>query len=246
MTANQKSAAIFCSRVDELVDSHLLLFQKALSNLLKCIATTPTFIEALSDSLAHVSYVEEFERSRVFYFKDGKAHLKFVLPADKYRCFSLVVCLLAEIDEGRRNFLQFLQEFFPDTDDFASFQRFCNGVLYPFKNAGESILLGERTFLDDDEADSALTSCLTDDDVKQLTKEIETLCKTINGDSFRSASSRNECTLAAVSLGNAILKRDDETIRQAWVGLKNTAKVNKLGDDDLLSLYRVLSQAGLA
>ena len=246
MSENRNSAEVFCERVEDLIASHLLLAQKSISNLLRYIANTPVFMNTLSESLASVSYVEEFERSRVFYFKDGKAHLKFVLPTDKYRCFTLVVCLLAEIDEGRRNFLQFLQEYFPDADDFASFQRFCGSVLYPFKNAGESILTGDKVFIREDASDfAAKKGRMSDDEVEKLKYELESVCKKINGDTFRSADSKNECISAAVSLGNAIVSRNADAVRRSWIGFKNTAKVNQLNEEDLTKLHQMLTQSGL-
>jgi len=120
----------------------MLLADKSISSLLKCVASIPEFTSVVGRTLERISYVEEFERCRVFYFKDAKTHLRFILPNEKNRVFTLVVCLLSEIDSGRRNLLQFLHEYFPnaESDDFLAYQRFAQNILVPFAKAGDSIL----------------------------------------------------------------------------------------------------------
>ena len=72
MATKSECREIFNERVHNLINSHLLLADKAISLLLKCVASIPEFTAILGQTLARVSYVEEFERSRVIYFKDGK------------------------------------------------------------------------------------------------------------------------------------------------------------------------------
>ena len=50
------------------------------------------------------------------------------------------MCLLTEVDSGRRNLLDFLKEYYNDLNNDLSYARFANDVLKPFKSAGEHIL----------------------------------------------------------------------------------------------------------
>ena len=265
MQTKSDSLQVFTDRLNALVNCHLLLASKAISTLLKCIASTPEFTAVVGQTLERISYVEEFDRSRVFYFKEGKTHLKFVLPNDKHRAFTLVVCLLSEMDSGRRDLLQFLHEYYPtpDNDDFLAFQRFAQNVLIPFGKAGESILnVNSSTAFGGVVARQADTTATTSvgvqvassapirsespvDVFKSICKELETFCFKIENDAYISLIQKNECISLANALRDAILDKNENLIRQLWIGFNNTLIVNNVNNDSCAKIQSLLAQANL-
>lgn len=133
--------AYFTDSVNRLIEGKLILVDKNIASVLKCITATPVLCKCLTDSLKSVPYVTEFSRARVTWTRpDGTVEARMKLPTERNRLFAFVVCLLTEVDAGRRNILEFLKEYYNADDTNKSYERFVIEVLKPFKHAGESIL----------------------------------------------------------------------------------------------------------
>ncbi|MCH5159651.1 MAG: hypothetical protein J1F66_02235 [Clostridiales bacterium] len=133
--------ANFVDSVNTLIEGKLILVDKHIASVLQCVATSQILCKALSDTLKTMTYSTEFSRARVAWTRsDGVVEARLKLPADRNRLFTFVVCLLTEVDSGRRNILDFLKEYYNDVNNDASYARFANEVLKPFKSAGEHIL----------------------------------------------------------------------------------------------------------
>ena len=138
---NTNELANFVDSVNTLIEGKLILVDKHIASVLQCVATSPILKDALSDTLKTMTYSTEFSRARVAWTRsDGVVEARLKLPVDRNRLFAFVVCLLTEVDSGRRNILDFLKEYYNDVNNDASYARFANEVLKPFKNAGEHIL----------------------------------------------------------------------------------------------------------
>lgn len=133
--------AYFNECVNDLIDGELILVNKNIASLLKCVVASPVLSKVLAGTVKNTSYVTEFSRARVTWTRaDGVVMCQLKLPQDTTRLFTFVVCLFTEIDSGRRNVLDFLHEYYADVDNDASYRRFVNEVIKPFKRAGESLL----------------------------------------------------------------------------------------------------------
>lgn len=133
--------AYFTNSVNTLIEGKLILVDKHIATVLRCVATSPTLCKALNDAVKTMSYATEFSRARVTWTRnDGVVEASLKLPADRNRLFAFVVCLLTEVDSGRRNIMEFLKEYYNDADSNVSYYKFVNDVLKPFKKAGENIL----------------------------------------------------------------------------------------------------------
>ena len=117
------------------------MVDKHIASVLQCVATSQILKQTLSDTLKTMTYSTEFSRARVAWTRhDGVVEARLKLPADRNRLFAFVVCLLTEVDSGRRNLLDFLKEYYNDANNDLSYARFAKEVLKPFKSAGEHIL----------------------------------------------------------------------------------------------------------
>ncbi|MCH5153366.1 MAG: hypothetical protein J1F68_05375 [Clostridiales bacterium] len=138
---NTNEIAYFTDSVNTLIEGKLILIDKHIAQVLKCVATSPTLCQTLSETVQTMSYVTEFSRARVTWTRsDGVVEARLKLPADRNRLFSFVVCLLMEVDSGRRNILDFLKEYYNEANNDLSYAKFAEEVLKPFKKAGEAIL----------------------------------------------------------------------------------------------------------
>ena len=138
---NTNEIAYFTDSVNTLIEGKLILIDKHIAQVLKCVATSPTLCHTLSETLQTMSYVTEFSRARVSWTRsDGVVESRLKLPVDRNRLFAFVVCLLTEVDSGRRNILDFLKEYYNEPNNDLSYVKFSEEVLKPFKKAGEVIL----------------------------------------------------------------------------------------------------------
>ena len=133
--------AYFTDSVNTLIEGKLILIDKHIAQVLKCVAASPTLCGTLSETVKTMSYATEFSRARVTWTRsDGTVECSLKLPVDRNRLFPFVVCLLTEVDAGRRNILDFLKEYYYAGDNDRSYARFAEEVLKPFKQAGEALL----------------------------------------------------------------------------------------------------------
>jgi len=138
---NTNELAFFTSSVNRLIDGELILVDKHIATVLKSVATSPTLCRVLSNTLKTMSYATEFSRARITWTSaDGVKESRLKLPVDRNRQFAFVVCLLTEVDCGKRNILDFLREYYNAGDNDGSYARFASEVLKPFKTAGETFL----------------------------------------------------------------------------------------------------------
>lgn len=138
---NTNELAYFTDSVNTLIEGKLILIDKHIASVLKCVATSPILCGALSETIKTMSYATEFSRARITWTRsDGVVESRLKLPVDRNRLFAFVVCLLTEVDSGRRNILEFLKEYYNDGDNDLNYARFSEEVLKPFKQAGETIL----------------------------------------------------------------------------------------------------------
>lgn len=138
---NTYEIANFTESVNTLIEGKLILIDKHIAQVLKCVATSPRLCGVLSETVKTMSYATEFSRARITWTRsDGTVECSLKLPQDTARLFSFVVCLLTEVDSGRRNILEFLKEYYNAGDNDGSYARFAEEVLKPFKKAGEALL----------------------------------------------------------------------------------------------------------
>ena len=138
---NTNEIAYFTDSVNTLIEGKLILIDKHIAQVLKCVAASKTLCQTLSETMQTMSYVTEFSRARVTWTRsDGVVESRLKLPADRNRLFAFVVCLLTEVDSGRRNILEFLKEYYNEPNNDLNYVKFSDQVLKPFKKAGEAIL----------------------------------------------------------------------------------------------------------
>lgn len=222
--------AYFTDSVNRLIEGKLILVDKNIAQVLKCVATVPTLCKCLSETVRTTSYVTEFSRARVTWTKpDGTVEARLKLPAERNRLFAFVVCLLTEVDAGRRNFLDFLKEYYHETDSNVGYEKFANEVLRPFKQAGETILhsvdpdslnvehsiraeryfKGEKIYVPSGVLANLLALC---DDVRAF-------C------SFSGVAVKDDLLLACDCFCNALHLKNPKILGVSWLALKSTLRL---------------------
>lgn len=217
--------SLFSSRVDAVINSKIIISDRAIAQLLKCIASVDEFTECIRNSLTQYPYVNEFSRARIEYpTKDGTMKYKLNIPSETNRLFTFVVCLLTELDNKRRNILDFLREYFSSTNNNDSYVKFCESVLIPFKSAGERILGAEVPVVVDlyKEAEEffaesgAFISSLA---LSQLQVCINDIKENIASDGVIPQLERNNLLLMLTTLGHSLQLKKLRLIKVSYLAI---------------------------
>ena len=226
---NTNELAIFNDSVNTLIQGQLILVDKHIANVLKCVASSPVLCKTLADTVKTMSYATEFSRAIVRWTRsDGVTESRLKLPLDRNRLFAFVVCLLAEVDSGRRNLLEFLKEYYNDSNNDASYARFAEEVLKPFKRVGENLLSTvdpdsvNTEFVEQAEQyyraekiyiKSGITTAILDT-IEAIRVQLTT--KRLTPNEVAEASTVSEY------LVNALYLKNPKILKLAWIAYKNT------------------------
>lgn len=246
--ANRNSLALFSYSVNQLIESSLIMVDKHIAQLLKVVANEPVLTKVLRETLQTTSYVTEFSRAKVVLTRpDGKTESKLKLPNDRNKLFSFVVCLLLEIDGGKRQLIEFLKDFYYDADSNVSFLNFVNSVLRPFKTAGESILKSIDPESFDEGATTKAENYFYGENIYIGTEQMNTMLSAIqeireiveNAGNLQYVD-KVECLTMCDTLVNALHLKNPKIITFCWIGFKNTVKVLPQTSKQVVLLFQLL------
>lgn len=245
---NTNELANFTSSVNRLIDGELILVDKHIATVLNSVAKSKTLCRVLSSTLKNMSYATEFSRARVTWTSvDGVKESRLKLPVDRSRQFAFVVCLLTEVDCGKRNFLDFLREYYNAGNNDANYARFANEVLRPFKSAGENFLRE----VDPDSLDAEYvtqaeqyfssekmyvqTNTLAD--IFSLMEEV----RLILIEQHLASSELDEVALTSEYLVNALYLKNPKIIKISFIAYKNAVKIYPVVANKLAQIIKLFS-----
>lgn len=245
---NTNELAFFTSSVNRLIEGQLILVDKHIATVLSSVARSKTLCRVLSNTLKNMSYATEFSRARVTWTSaDGVRESRLKLPLDRNRQFAFVVCLLTEVDCGKRNFLDFLREYYNAGDNDASYARFASEVLKPFKSAGENFLREvDPESLDADyvaQAEQYFSSekmylqTNTLADIFSLMEEI----RLILIDQHLEPDDLAEVSLTSEYLVNALYLKNPKIIKISFIAYKNAVKNYAIVADKLARIIELFN-----
>ncbi|MEG1613725.1 MAG: hypothetical protein RR357_06130 [Clostridia bacterium] len=242
MQINYDSEAVcaFVAQCDELMNTKLIMSNQKIRMLLKCMAYYDDLREVVDDCKYNFDYDEEYSRAIV---NLGTATV-FRLPNSMRKKVALVVCLLLDFDEPRRNFVQFLQDFFNSEDRNEAYGSFCKNIIAPFKEAVLFLMSDEGKNSNTEEKDSKkreVNVAISE----QTDYYIRTAIEATNSSKLDEAE-RKDIIFMLDNLKTILDLRDAQLIKAYWLGLKNTLQYNKLfnknaqGLEEVLKAYLVL------
>ncbi len=252
---NTNELAFFTSSVNRLIEGKLILVDKHIATVLKSVATSPTLRRCLAETVKTMSYAMEFSRARVSWTRaDGVVENSLKLPVgagNRKRLFAFVVCLLTEIDNGRRNFLDFLREYYNDVNNDARYARFASEVLKPFKEAGEDLLrsvdpdsLNADFVRQAEQYFSAEKIYVETNVMAQVFTLMEEIRLTLIDQNLTDAGA-NEAAQAGEFLVNALYLKNPKILKVSWLAYKNTLKEYSVIQDKLKRISDLISTISL-
>lgn len=245
--------AVFVQRSNTLIECKLILADKAITGVLKFIASCPPLLQCAKSSLEEYTYAQEFVRCRsVVTLPDKSAITRLKPPPTPARIFSFVLCLLTEFDTNKRSLTDFLNDFYPMENPNDSYSAFADQFLRPFKHAGESILssadpesfnykqeeIAEKYFNQEHIYISSAAS-------QALLTLIDKLRVRLDYESFFSQQEKQDCFEILFALERALQLKNPKLIRLIWIGFKNTLTRQRIAEPYIKAIYALLVENNL-
>lgn len=227
--SNNNDLAVFTDSINRLIEGQLILVNQNIAAVLRAVASSEILCKCLSETLRLTSYATEYNRARVTWTRsDGVVVSQLKLPQDRNRLFAFVVCLLTEVDSGRRNFLDFLRDYYTDEYNNPSYAKFADEVLRPFKNAVTGIL----SSIDPDSLSPEKTGSaerffnaeriyVESGTIVVATQTMEDIGTTLRGEKL-SPQDLTEAQTVRAYLTNALYTKNPRLITVSWIAYKNT------------------------
>ncbi len=128
----------FFSACNEMIDGRFILSDIKIAKILNAIANSTVVYDLVAKCMVDFNFKVEFRNAKVSNKTNGGY---FVLPAEESRIIALVFCFLLEVDNGRINLQNFINENFYSADGYnISYCNFALNVLVPFKNSVLNLL----------------------------------------------------------------------------------------------------------
>ncbi len=250
MANSSNNIVMFDNCVSNMMQCRLIMVDKRIASLLRCVADVPVLRQTMADSLRSASYASQYSRARVTFTRpDGVVQSQLKLPVDKQRLFTFVVCLLLEVDSGKRDFIQFLEEYYPASDSNVSYSHFVEAVLRPFRKAGQDILKTESHDRGIDiDTQAQAEACFVGEKiyisaevVDQLAVLIDVLVRKLHGAVVGERATNQECQYMCMCMLNALLTKNPKLIKVVWIGFRNTLLELPTAEATIVDMYTILS-----
>lgn len=119
----------FLDACDELINCKFLVAEYKITKLLQTIAGSSDICSLISECLQSYNRDREFART---YIQDGHGEFVCVMPTEEYKIVALVFCTLADIDNKKIDFTDFIKRFFGNSEN--PYQAFIETMIIPFKS----------------------------------------------------------------------------------------------------------------
>lgn len=127
---NSKKIEYFIALCDDLITCKFLVAESKIQKLLAALADTPPIYELVSECM------EQFNRDREMnkaFLADAKGRFFCIMPTEEYKIIALVFCTLADIDQKKIDFTDFIKRFFDDEDGVNCYTSFARRMILPFR-----------------------------------------------------------------------------------------------------------------
>lgn len=128
--SDERKIEYFIALCDDLITCKFLVAESKIQRLLIALADTQPIYELVSDCMQIFNRDREMGKAFV---TDGKGHFWCNLPTDEAKFVALVFCTLADIDEKKIDFTDFIKRFFDDEEGVNCYTSFARRMILPFR-----------------------------------------------------------------------------------------------------------------
>ncbi len=140
----------FLIACDDLISCKFLVAEYKITKLLKEIANSSEICSLIGECLQSYNRDREFART---FIQDGHGQFVCVMPNEEFKIVALVFCTLADIDNKKIDFTDFIKRFFGREEN--PFQAFIETMIIPFKKLIKEAFGYESNLQENSDGDDA-------------------------------------------------------------------------------------------
>lgn len=114
---------------DELLSCKFLVAEYKITKVLKAIASSSDVCSLISECLESYNRDREFART---FIQDGHGQFACIMPTEEFKIVALVFCTLADIDNKKIDFTDFVKAYFGKEEN--AFEAFLGTMIVPFRD----------------------------------------------------------------------------------------------------------------
>ena len=114
---------------DELLSCKFLVAEYKITKVLKAIASSSDVCSLISECLESYNRDREFART---FIQDGHGQFACIMPTEEFKIVALVFCTLADIDNKKIDFTDFVKAYFGKEEN--AFEAFLGAMIVPFRD----------------------------------------------------------------------------------------------------------------
>ena len=114
---------------DELLSCKFLVAEYKITKVLKAIASSSDVCSLISECLESYNRDREFART---FIQDGHGQFTCIMPTEEFKIVALVFCTLADIDNKKIDFTDFVKAYFGKEEN--AFEAFLGTMIVPFRD----------------------------------------------------------------------------------------------------------------
>lgn len=221
MEYNSEGVQALVCALEDLQNSNLILIDKKLPSVLKCLAFYPEFRTVLSYCCQGVDYKNEMKKACG---KIGESNV-FRLPKNPKTLVALVSNMLVEFDAGSLDIVTFASAYFPAKSKQESWNECFIRVIDPFKLALVSLVIDG---VDEDTVEVERTIDFVSSGLHQQTEYLLIAMANTVQESSLQEDERGDLSVMLEGFAAALDSRDALMIKAIWLGLKKALVSNKL------------------
>ena len=114
---------------DDLLSCKFLVAEYKITKVLKAIASSSDVCSLISECLESYNRDREFART---FIQDGHGQFACIMPTEEFKIVALVFCTLADIDNKKIDFTDFVKTYFGKEEN--AFESFLGTMIVPFRD----------------------------------------------------------------------------------------------------------------
>ncbi len=223
--SNNKKIEYFINLCDDLITCKFLVAESKIQKLLACLADTAPIYELVSDCMEQFNHDREMNKAFV---TDGKGRFYCNMPTEEYKIIALVFCTLADIDQKKIDFTDFIKRFFDDEDGVNCYTSFARRMILPFRELiAEAFGYPKRYSRNEDVEETAVVN-KEDESIDSLFETCSNLAKDmvveIDENKYYFYYQFKEFKLMLVEIIKACEEKDFSRLRALVFGAKYASK----------------------
>ncbi len=201
----------FISACNDMLSAKYLLAERKISAVLASIASCERLYSLFSQVLKGYNRQVEWKKSIV----TVGGRNKLVLPQSQTKLMAYSFCLLMELDAGKKNLRELLDEYFFHTNPNEEYVLFCKAIIAPFRDVTEFVFInGIDSFEEEDGFDVTLR-----ESVKELLQKLSSI---INQTTVIDVSIKQDLFMLARAIESSLTPNRIDLVKPLLTGYRNT------------------------